>query len=193
MKVHLPFQRIIAYTLLVVIIGVVGLLFVLPILSKHIAMDKEIALLREHRAKFYNIVLKKSSFAQQIEKVTRNNNNRHYLTSNKISLATAELTQLLGSIVAGNNAELISTSSDNNKNHMEIKEANKVQIKVDMRCNIASLKTMLFRIETGAPLLFIDDFQLQVLDIQQSERGQGVNNIRTKFTVFGFFLRVMGT
>lgn len=194
MKVPIPSQRAIAYLILCMMIAAFGFFIVIPVSSKYIQLDKEAAILQNKRAKLEAIGSQKPVIAKQIEAITKNSRQRrYYLANSKSSLATAELTQLVSTIITTNKAELISTRSVVGNNQHDIKELNQIGVQVDIRCDIEMLTAILFRLESGTPLLFIDKFQLHAQDIPKEKSNKGVNNLRIKFIVFGFSLKEKNT
>lgn len=190
MKAPLTSQQAIAYLILCTMIAAFAVFIVVPISSKYIQLDEETAVLYKQRTKLQAIESQQQVIAKQIDAITRRSRQRrYYLKSNKTSLATAELTQLVSTIITNSKAELVSTRSVVGNNQLAIQQLNQVSVQVDIRCDIEMLTEILFRLETSVPLLFVEKFQLHAQDIPKEKSKKGVNNLRLKFMVYGFSLK----
>jgi general secretion pathway protein M len=73
-------------------------------------------------------------------------------------LAAAEIQQLIKGIIVPTDGEILSTQIINKKSDEPIQQ---ITLKVRLRGNLSSLVTILYKIETGNPYLFIENLNIR--------------------------------
>jgi general secretion pathway protein M len=99
------------------------------------------------------------SLAPQYEKLKNYHlSDKRYLKSKSEALAAAEIQQILKDIIVTTDGEVLSTQLISNKKKDPIPQ---ITLKVRLRSNLNSLVTILHKIETGNPYLFIEDLNIR--------------------------------
>jgi general secretion pathway protein M len=99
------------------------------------------------------------SLEPQYEKLRRYHlSDKRYLKSTSESLAAAEIQQLIKGIIVPTDGEILSTQIINKKSDEPIQQ---ITLKVRLRGNLSSLVTILYKIETGNPYLFIENLNIR--------------------------------
>jgi general secretion pathway protein M len=99
------------------------------------------------------------SLEPQYEKLRRYHlSDKRYLKSTSESLAAAEIQQLIKGIIVPTDGEILSTQIINKKSDEPIQQ---ITLKVRLRGSLGSLVTILYKIETGNPYLFIENLNIR--------------------------------
>lgn len=140
------------------------------------------------------IILKRTtvdgqSLEPQFEKLKKyHSSDKRYLKSTSESLAAAEIQQLIKDIIVPADGEILSTQIITNKNNDPIPQ---ITLKVRLRSNLTSLVTILYKIETGNPFLFIENVNIRsrVISrrrVRNSEVEQTPTLLDVQFDVSGY-------
>ncbi len=113
---------------------------------------------------------------------------KRYLKSTSESLAAAEIQQIIKEIIVPTNGEILSTQIITNRKNDLIPQ---ITLKVRLRSNLKSLVTILYKIETGNPFLFIDNMNIRsrVISrrrVRNSEIEQAPTILDVQFDVSGY-------
>jgi general secretion pathway protein M len=101
------------------------------------------------------------------------------------TLAAAELDDRLRQIAAEENGVVLSSHAE--VNHEDEAAGHKIEIKALLEGKIEMLQALLFRLETGSPLIFVDDLHLEIKDeIAQKSEG-GAPTLRTALTLVAYW------
>ena len=129
------------------------------------------------------------SLEPQYAKLKRyHSSDKRYLKSTSESLAAAEIQQLIKEIIVPTDGEILSTQILNNKSDDPIPQ---ITLKVRLRGSLSSLVTILYKIETGNPYLFIENLNIRSRIISRrrvrnSEVGQTPTVLDVQFDVSGY-------
>ena len=99
------------------------------------------------------------SLEPQYEKLKRyHSSDKRYLKSTSESLAAAEIQQLIKAIIVPTDGEILSTQIINNKKDDPV---HRITLKVRLRGSLSSLVTIIYKIETGNPYLFVENLNIR--------------------------------
>ena len=114
----------------------------------------------------------------------RNGGARYYLAQSKPALASAELEQYLERLLRSGNAQILSTQAVSNAGEGA---APSVAVKVRMRSDLITLVSLLHRIETGSPTMFVGNLVISRRGVGQS-RISAVQQplLEVQFDMIGF-------
>lgn len=128
------------------------------------------------------------SLAPQYQKLRQYHlSDKRYLKSTSESLAAAEIQQIIKEIVVPAEGEILSTQIIPNKKNDPIPQ---ITLKVRLRSNLRSLVTILHKIETGNPFLFVENLNIRSRIIRRRVRNQEEAQVPTildvQFDVSGY-------
>lgn len=128
------------------------------------AQSESVEDLRFQLLRYQQLADRQEEFETALKRAeSRNGGTQYYLAQAKPALASAELEQYLERILRSGNAQIISTQAVSNAGDGI---APSVAVKVRMRADLMTLVSLMHRIETGSPSLFIDNLAI-------SRRGGG--------------------
>lgn len=126
-----------------------------PLVERHRAYDERIAELEHRLARYRRVAAQGPALEAALERIRRHAaGSGYYLESAKAALASAELQQHLKARIVRDGGQLVSTQVMAETAQGAFAG---VAIRVHMRGSIESLRAVLHALETGSPLLFIDD------------------------------------
>lgn len=106
----------------------------------------------------------------------------YYLAAASPSLAAADLQNLLRAIVDDTGAELRRTQVLTARDEGAL---SRVAIRVQLGTDIAALRSILYALESGTPLLFIDNLDIRQRRRQQADDAAAVA-LEARFDLYGF-------
>jgi len=185
MPMDLRQSRFLAVALLVVAVLLSYIAIVGPWIDFRVAQKEGIEELRFQLSRYEQLAGRQEEFEIALQRVQRSSGGtRFYLSQSKPALASAELEQYLGRILRSGNAQILSTQAVSNAGDGS---APSVAVKVRMRVDLITLVSLMHRIETGSPTLFIDN-----LGITRRGGGQPGNPavaqslLEVQFDMIGF-------
>ena len=165
-------RRLLALSILFLLIGVVTAVTVLPLWSAHRHYEETIASMQNRLEKLQRASAMSASLQTQYDQLKRwQRTDAHYLKSTSSALAGAELQRIIKRIAASNQAELVSTQI------LPVKEGGaftQVTLKARMRGSLTSMTQIFYAIETGEPFLFLDKVSLRQRGGQRRWRAAAV-------------------
>lgn len=189
-------RRLLALTVLVLVIGMVYTLAVKPLmaLNNHY-LDRIDQLQQRLQILDRKIAAGAELRAQHAQLKRFLSSNRHYLTSETEALAAADLQRIIKRASTANQTEVVSTQT---LPTIVEQDFTGVLVKVRMRGKLTNVARLFHSLETSTPYLFIDDVSIRSR-VQHSRRlnFNAGNNVRTinmaatldvEFTVTGYML-----
>jgi general secretion pathway protein M len=150
-------SRVLAVAVLVVAVLLSYLVVVKPALAFRTAQKQGIEELQFQLSRYQQLAARQEEFEAALKRAQGRGGGgtRYYLSQSKPALASAELEQYLERILRSGNAQIVSTQAVSNAGDGV---APSVAVKVRMRADLITLVSLMHRIETGSPSLFIDNF-----------------------------------
>lgn len=169
--VRLPLaqRRLLALGVLALVLALSGVLLVGPVVARHLYLDGKIAELRDQLERYKAVAHTRTSTEQALAYMKRQGlAQRYYLQSPSEALASAELQQHAKRVIERNSGQVVSTQVLAGR---RVGTGIVATLRVSMRGEIKTLQRVLYELETGRPLLFLD---------QVSITGYGANVVQTQ-------------
>jgi type II secretion system (T2SS) protein M len=175
-----------SFSILLLLITSIYFLVVQPALSINQENKQRFEYLSFQLEKYGDTEQKIKSLNTQIKQLKENNpNDLDFLKKKTSALVAADLQKMLKTLIETNGGNLVSTHAVT-KPKDEV--FSNVTIKVHMRCNITTLRTVLYKLSANKPLLFTDNILIQKKNISASRRKQNRNSdkLEIRFDVTGY-------
>lgn len=151
-------SRVLALTLTILVLGAALWLVVYPLVSVHAAQSGEIRKKELQVARYAELAAGQEALERELEAVKRRNPAAtYYVAGETPALASAKMQQYLKQIVERNGGELISTQIVSSE---EAGSARSSSLKVHLRSDINAGAQIIYTLESGRPLLFIDNLSI---------------------------------
>lgn len=179
-------SRSLAVAIFVCMLLVIYLIFINPIINQHDNYDEAISYLNGKLNKYQKLSRGKSKeqrFLQNLKRKT--STNTHYLRNKKPALAAAELQQHVRNIINVNGGQVISTQdlTDDKSDNVTY-----VKIRAHVKGDIRILLNMLYRFETGRPMVFLDNVVVKKrrnIRKRKSKKGE-INDMDIRLDLLGY-------
>lgn len=128
---------------------------------RHMALSEEVDLLSKNLAGFRAQAAQRPQLEEAVEQVRRASTaNNLFLKEDSFNLAAAEMIRRLKELVNNRNSEMgdqgCQVISTQNVRSREVERFERVTVKVRMRCELEDLAPVLYELENGTPLMFVD-------------------------------------
>jgi len=180
-------QKWIAIGLLFMIIALIVGLFIYPLVSLGLNY-REIR--RDHifnYRRYKKTLLKKESLTKNFEIVSKKYSEQNYFYTNKtIALASADLQSFITSTITNAGGQIIRKSSSSKVLEDNF---NRIIIDVNMTVTMASLRTILYEIETVTPLIIINHIRIKAAPKKRNIKTQKLessNQLTVNFKASSF-------
>lgn len=151
-------SRALALLLLAVLLGLVYFIAIHPLLKLHQDNVVTIEQLNTRLIRYQQLASRRSSLEQHIASIEQNQNTEAYYLKNQAdALAAAELQSRINKVVSVSGGSIISTQPLNSVSGELLP---RVRVRVRFRGNIEALRKIVYSLETGTPLLFVDEFSV---------------------------------
>ena len=180
-------NRMLAVALLIsVVLGAYGLV-VAPLAGQYRSYENRIADLEARLTHLRRIASAQVITEQKLAALERTQPaTDYYLKSTKRALASAELQRYIKKTVDGSGGQLVSSQV------MPARTAEgfaSVTVKVHMRGDISALRQVLYRLESGKPVLFIDELSVSARQRRnvrsRATRAEQPLNVEFRITAYG--------
>ncbi len=152
-------QRWLAIGLLIVVMFIMCLIFIVPIVSKGLNLNKTKNDLIFKLQQYERILAAKNTVIASMANIKQQHDQQGYFNSQETdALASAEMQAFIKKVIVDAGGELSSTQAlpVNNKNKFS-----KITISVRMMGNSEILRTILYKIQTSIPLIIIDQMDIR--------------------------------
>ena len=162
-------SRILALALLILVLGTALWLMVYPMVSLHLAQSDEMARKEIQIAGYEKLAESQETLQEELASLRRRNPAAtYYVAGDTPALASAKMQQYLKQVVERNGGELISTQIVNSD---EESEASSSSLKVHLRADVDAAAQIVYVLESGRPLLFIDDLSVSARRVRGTTAG----------------------
>lgn len=170
---------------------IIYLVIILPTVQIRNGFSDRMDDLQFQYAKFSHVEKQKGEITKELEQLQQVKTNMDgFLKDNSPALAAAELQEYVKNVVGSNEGSLISTQVVNKESKGPFPE---VTVKVHLRCGIESLQAIIYQVESGDPVLLINNLYIQDRSRQNSRIIRGRNRqqqsealLEIRFDVTGF-------
>lgn len=152
-------SRLTALLLLVLVLFGTYLTLVEPLVVDYDAIDREIDEAQDQVAHFERLAAMRPAVEQQLQQVDPEQSAQgHYLSGGTDALAAAGLQDRINALVADNGGTLRSTQP---MPGVEEQGFRRITLKVQLTATTEELFDTLYELESGAPILFVEDLDIQ--------------------------------
>lgn len=182
------YSKILAMLCLGLALGGVYVVAVAPILGLYRESELAVAQLSERLARYRHIAQTAPRVRATLEELTAlRSASDYYLKSDRASLASAELQQAVKSVINASGAKLVSSQTARSEGPGGLLP--RVAIKVHMRGDVDSLREVLHELESGPPVLVLDEVFITASPARRYARSrsrQGAETLDVRFKVIGY-------
>jgi general secretion pathway protein M len=167
-------SRLTALLLLALVMFGAYLFLVEPLVVGYDAIDRGIDDAQDQLAHFDRLAAMRPAVAQQLQQVdSQQNTQGYYLSGGTDALAAAALQDRINALVADNGGTLRSTQP---MPGVEEQGFRRITLKVQLTATTEELFDTLYELESGAPILFVDDLDIQSrIERRQTSDKAGAN------------------
>ena len=152
-------SRVLALGLLALALIIVGVLLIAPLVAQHRRYDDRLAELEERLQRYLNAAQTQSVTRDALNRVKRQGAAaRYYLRSDDETLASAELQEHIKRVVDRSGGQLASTQVLASQ---RAEHANVASVRVTLRGDSEALQKVLYGLETGRPMLLLDNVSIR--------------------------------
>ena len=152
-------QRWLAVGLLITVVLIIGLIVIVPLLNKGMALHDAKNSLLFKLQQYERILATKESVVADMAKIQQQHEQQHYFNSqNTDALASAEMQEFIKKAIVDAGGQLSSTQALPVSNKGKF---SRITVRVRMMGNSEVLRAMLYKIETSAPLIIIDQIDIR--------------------------------
>jgi general secretion pathway protein M len=180
-------ERWLAVGLLVALVSVVGLLLIVPIVSKSLDLhDKKQALLFKLQ-QYQRILAKKDAVLASMDSIKAQHDEQGYFNSQQTdALASAEMQDFIKKSIVEAGGQLSSTQAI----PVSVKDGfSRITVRVRMTGNSEVLRAVLYKIETSTPLILIDQIDIRPMRGRRSLTSHKIepsNDLNVNFQAVSF-------
>lgn len=180
-------QRWLAVGLLVFVVLLVGLIVVVPIISKGLELHEAKENLAFNLKKYEQILAGKESVVANIEAIKQQHQEQGYFNDQGTSsLASAQMQEFIKQTIVQAGGQLSSTQvlPPTAKDKF-----NRITVSVRMTGNIGVLREVLYKLETATPLIVIDQIDIRPMrNIRNrvTRKIEASNGLNINFQAIGF-------
>ncbi len=157
-------QRWIAVGLLLLVSLLSGLLIIVPVASKGLALYEARNNLLFKLEQYERILARKDEVIASMNKIKQDSEQQGYFNGNETeALASAEMQEFIKQIISGAGGQLNSTQpiAAADSAYSGTGKFNRIIVRVSMSGNSEMLRTVLYKIETSKPLMIIDQIDIR--------------------------------
>lgn len=148
-------RQSLAVVLLILVLSMFFMLLVKPVVTQYLAYGESINGLENQLAHYRRLAMGAEDAERELQALQAENpTTEFYLQESKPALAAAKLQQHLHRVVGGSGGQVISTQILTQKN---LDPLPSVAIKVHLRGETGQLIDLLYHLETGKPMLFMEN------------------------------------
>ena len=163
-------QRWLAVGLLISVVLIVSLAFIVPLMNKTFELNEAKNSLVFRLEQYQRILAKKDAVIASMEKIKEQHDEQGYFNSQETdALASAEMQEFIKKAIVDAGGQLSSTQAIPVSTKDDF---NRITVRVRMTGNSEVLRAVLYKIETSAPLIIVDQIDIRPM--------RGVRNMKTR-------------
>jgi general secretion pathway protein M len=150
-----------AILMLVVAILLVYLLGFHWFIVKHLEYGTEVSELAEQLARFQRVAAQREQVEKQLQSLQgRRTESNLFLEEGDFNEAAAAMSERLNQMVSGQADESCQIVSRQPVRAREVESFEKVTVNVRMRCSVEDLMSVLYSLETGVPMIIVEELTI---------------------------------
>jgi general secretion pathway protein M len=181
-------QRWLAVGLLALILLLVGLIVILPIVSKGLELNEAKENLAFTLKKYEQILAGKEAIIGNIAAIKQQHEEQGYFnTQGTSALASAEMQEFIKQAIVQAGGQLSSTQVLPPTNMKD--KFNRINVSVRMTGNIEVLRSVLYKLETATPLIVIEQLDIRPMRSVRNRMTRQIepsNGLNINFQAIGF-------
>ena len=138
---------------------IVGMVLVWPLISQNGAFDKQMEARSEQLTRYRTLEAERPRLRSTLQRLKRSaGQTRYYVSADTSALGAAELQKLVKQIIESHGGELTSTQA------LPVQDDGntvRIAIRVRMKLKMDYLADVLHRLESGRPLLFVENLSIR--------------------------------
>lgn len=158
-------QRWIAVGLLLFVVLLLGLLIIVPVVSKGLTLHETKNNLLFKLDQYERILAKKDTVIASIDKIKQDSTQQGYFNGKETeALASAEMQEFIKTTIANAGGQLNSTqpiATTDSPDTSTATKFNRIIVRISMTGNSEVLRSVLYKIETANPLMIIDQIDIR--------------------------------
>ena len=163
-------ERWLAVGLLITVILIVSLAFIVPLMNKAFELNEAKNSLVFKLEQYQRILAKKDAVVASMDKIKQQHDEQGYFNSQETdALASAEMQEFIKKAIVDAGGQLSSTQAIPVTTKDDF---NRITVRVRMTGNSEVLRAVLYKIETSAPLIIVDQIDIRPM--------RGVRNMKTR-------------
>lgn len=180
-------QRWLALGLLLLAVAIIGLVLIMPIANRSMALSEEKDALAFKLQQYQRILAKKDAVNASMDKIKGQQAEQGYFNSQETdALASAEMQEFIKKAIVEAGGQLSSTQATpvSTKNGFS-----RITVRVRMTGNSEMLRAVLYKIETSTPLIIIDQIDIRPMRGQPnpvSRQLDASNDLNINFQAVSF-------
>ncbi|MFQ5534656.1 MAG: type II secretion system protein GspM [Sphingomonadales bacterium] len=180
-------SRMAALAVLVALIVLAYVAVIGPIISAYTDYENSLSDMRHRLTQYTRIAAQRPQLAEQLDDLAKHPpSSRDFLTGNGDAIVAANLQRLVTQIIRRSRGRLISTQVLKPSSEEGLR---KIALSVQFEGDIRSLQQILFAIESGKPVMFIEmmDIRLNPAGSQQGRQSNiGPSVLRARLDLYGY-------
>jgi general secretion pathway protein M len=150
-----------AILLFVVAVLLVYLLGFHWFIVRHLEYSTEVSELAEQLGRFQRVAAQREQVEKQLQSLQgRRSESNLFLPEGDFNEAAAAMSERLNQMVSGQADESCQIVSRQPVRAREVERFEKVTVNVRMRCNVEDLMSVLYSLETGVPMIFVEELTI---------------------------------
>jgi len=179
-------SRRLAIGILVAVVFAAIAAVAIPVWLAHRHYDVALADMTERLERYRRIVAMRPEVVRSLEAVRAKESRRFFLRSGGAALSAAEVQESVRAFIEANGARLITMQVPASKDEGRYRQ---IGVNVQLTANVQALRKILHKVETGTPLLFIDNLMIRSQVPATFKPGPGAEpEMFVQFDVYGFSL-----
>lgn len=128
---------------------------------RHLEYGTEISELTEQLGRFQRVAAQREQVEKQLQSLQgRRSESNLFLEEGDFNEAAAAMSERLNQMVSGQADESCQIVSRQPVRAREVERFEKVTVNVRMRCNVEDLMTVLYSLETGVPMIIVEELTI---------------------------------
>jgi general secretion pathway protein M len=177
-------SRRLALGILVGVVVAVIAAIAVPVWIAHSHYDKALADMNDRLERFRRVAATRAEVVRNLEAVRTKDARKFFLRPGGAALSAAEVQEAVRSIIEQNGARLITMQVPAAKDEGRYRQVN---VNVQLTTNIQALRKILHRVESGTPLLFVENLMVRSQVPATFKPGPGAEpEMFVQFDVYGY-------
>jgi general secretion pathway protein M len=186
-------QRWLAVGLLIVVLLMFGMVIIVPVVTKGLALLETRNTLVFKLQQYERVLAKKNAVVESMNKIKKQHQEQGYFNSKGTSaLASAEMQEVIKKAIVDAGGQLSSTQALPLSTKDEF---SRITVRVRMTGNSNVLRAVLYKIETSTPLIIVDQIDIRPMRGRRNRKTRQIepsNELNVNFQAVSFMRKQPG-